>query len=42
MFFIVLGPEKFTGKARARTNCTEKFSARNEKFFARNEKFFYL
>ena len=30
------------GKAAARTNCTEKFSARNEKFSARNEKFFYL
>ena len=28
------------GKASARTNCTEKFSARNEKFSARNEKFF--
>ena len=25
--------ENFSGKARARTNCTEKFSARNEKFF---------
>ena len=30
------------GKAAARTNCTEIFSARNEKFSARNEKFFYL
>ena len=34
--------EKNAGKARARSNCNEKFSARTEKFSARNEKFFYL
>ena len=34
--------ENFSGKARARTNCTEKFSARYEKFSARYEKKFYL
>ena len=34
--------ENFSGKARARTNCTEKFSARNGKFSARNGKFSYL
>ena len=28
--------------ADVRTNCTEKFSARNEKFSARNGKFSYL
>ena len=33
---------KFPGKARARSNCNEKFTARNKKFSARNEKFFYL
>ena len=42
MFFIVSGAENFSGKARARTNCTENFSARNEKFSSRNERNFYL
>ena len=42
MFFYQSGGQKKSGKAAARTNCNEKFSARNEKFFARNEKNSYL
>ena len=40
--FYDLEAEKNSAKATARTNSTEKISARNEKFFARNEKFSYL
>ena len=39
---MISAPKKESGKAVPRTNCTEKFFARNEKFFARNEKNFYL
>ena len=34
--------EIFPRETTARTNCTEKFVARNEKFAARNERNFYL
>ena len=34
--------EKITGKARARSNCNEKFTALGEKFSARNENFLGL
>ena len=38
MFFINGGAEKFSGKARVRSYCNEKFSARNEKFSYLKEK----
>ena len=40
--FYNLNTRFFSGLARARTNCTEKSSARNDKFSARNDNFSYL